>query len=69
LVDYFFRKETFDTDFPLFTSLELNQEECLSIPDVKSYKDFYNWSKDLPSTESPAWSGLPMNVEKLNRIK
>jgi len=23
----------------------------------------------LPSTESPAWSGLPLNVEKLNRIR
>jgi hypothetical protein len=23
----------------------------------------------LPSIESPAWSGLPLNVEKLNRIK
>jgi len=23
----------------------------------------------LPNIESPAWSGLPLNVEKLNRMK
>jgi dynein heavy chain 1 len=41
----------------------------LTIPDYKSYKDFLTWTRDLPSTESPAWSGLPPNVERLNRIK
>lgn len=25
--------------------------------------------RNLPTTESPAWAGLPMNVEKLNRMK
>lgn len=39
------------------------------IPDFKCYKDFYAWTKQLPDIESPAWSGLPLNVENLNRIR
>jgi|TARA_B110000285_G_scaffold217808_1_gene266596 dynein heavy chain 1 len=63
LVNYFFRKETFDKEYPLFKSMEA---EPLTIPDYKTYKDFKQWTQDLPATESPAWSGLPLNVEKLN---
>jgi hypothetical protein len=37
------------------------------VPDVKNYKHFYQWIKELPEVESPCWSGLPMNVEKLVR--
>jgi dynein heavy chain 1 len=76
LVDYFFKKETFDLEYPLFESLEsdakVEAEEGSSklvVPDVKSYKDFQAWARNLPSTESPAWAGLPLNVEKLNRMK
>jgi dynein heavy chain 1 len=69
LVEYFFRKETFDVDYPLFTADEDSSAEPLVIPDFKSYKDFLGWTKQLPGIESPAWSGLPMNVEKLNRIR
>lgn len=39
------------------------------IPDYKTYADFFAWTKELPNIESPAWSGLPMNVEKLNQIR
>jgi dynein heavy chain 1 len=70
LVNFFFRKETFDMNCPLFDSFESVQEEQkLCIPDVKGYKEFQNWIFAMPSTESPAWSGLPLNVEKLNRIR
>lgn len=69
MVDYFFRKETFNSDYPLFDSMEAGSGEQLTIPDVKSYKDFLAWIKALPNTESPAWSGLPLNVETLNRMK
>lgn len=68
LVDYFFRKETFDQDYPLFESTE-GGSEPLRMPDVKVFKDFQAWVRDLPGTESPAWAGLPLNVEKLNRMK
>jgi hypothetical protein len=39
------------------------------MPDFKCYKDFVAWTKELPNAESPAWSGLPLNVESLVRIK
>ena len=39
------------------------------MPDSKHYEDFVAWTKQLPTAESPAWSGLPLNVERLNRIK
>jgi dynein heavy chain 1 len=39
------------------------------MPDFKCYKDFFGWTKELPSIESPAWSGLPLNVETLNRSR
>lgn len=67
LVDYYFRKESFNVDYPLFDSMEGGEQ--LTIPDVKGYREFLAWIKELPSTESPAWSGLPLNVETLNRIK
>jgi len=68
LVNYFFRKETFNLHYPLYDSFE-DKENQLTIPDVKAYQDFKDWTKQLPMIESPAWSGLPLNVEKLNRIK
>jgi ribosome-associated toxin RatA of RatAB toxin-antitoxin module len=37
------------------------------VPDVKNYKNFLQWIKELPEIESPSWSGLPLNVEKLVR--
>lgn len=69
LVSYFFRKETFDVDYPLVNSPGDDSHSGLVIPDYKSYKDFYNWVKQLPGIESPAWSGLPPNVEKINRMR
>lgn len=34
---------------------------------MKNHKGFLEWIKDLPEVESPSWSGLPLNVEKLVR--
>jgi len=45
LVDYFFRKETFNADYPLYDSIEADLGDQLTIPDYKSYKDFYAWTK------------------------
>ena len=67
LVNQFFRKESFNFDFPLFTVPPESSETVLKVPDVKHYKNFYQWIKDLPEVESPSWSGLPLNVEKLVR--
>ena len=40
----------------------------MKIPgEAKTYRQFHQWIKELPEVESPQWSGLPMNVEKLVR--
>lgn len=44
-----------------------SEEMILRVPDVKNHKGFLQWIKDLPEAESPSWSGLPLNVEKLVR--
>lgn len=69
LVNYFFRKETFDIDYPLFNQTEGESTQQLTIPEYRTYNEFFDWTKQLPNVESPAWSGLPLNVEKINRIK
>jgi len=69
LVDYFFCKESFNMDYPLFESMDVDPNSRLTIPEHKQYAQFSDWIKQLPDVESPAWSGLPLNVEKLNRIR
>jgi dynein heavy chain 1 len=70
LVNFFFKKESFDSNYPLFDSMEsVDDESKLVVPDVKGYKEFQAWVRGMPSTESPAWAGLPLNVEKLNLIR
>lgn len=61
----FFRPESYNLSFKLFNTSPGAEEEALTIPDVKCYKDFMKWIKDLPEVESPVWSGLPLNVEKI----
>jgi len=39
----------------------------LAIPEAKSHAEFEKWIKAIDLTESPAWSGLPNNVEKIVR--
>jgi len=47
LVNYYFRKETFDLNFPLFESLD-SETDKLTVPEYKSYADFFQWIKELP---------------------
>lgn len=67
LVNQFFRADSFNLDFPLFSVSAESSEQVLRVPDVKNYKDFRKWIQELPEVESPSWSGLPLNVEKLVR--
>ena len=68
LVNQFFRPESFNFEFNLFTVSPDSTETVLKIPDVKNHKSFMQWIKEsLPDVESPSWSGLPLNVEKLVR--
>jgi hypothetical protein len=45
-----------------------SDEAVLKVPDLcKNHKDFQKWIKEINYTETPAWSGLPNNVEKIVR--
>lgn len=40
----------------------------LTVPDqCKSHKDFQKWVREVDTIETPSWSGLPNNVEKIVR--
>jgi len=39
----------------------------LSIPEAKTHAEFEEWIKAIDLAETPAWSGLPNNVEKIVR--
>ena len=66
LVDQFFRKESFNQKFPLFQKKESDSAtEMLYVPECRKSKGFQEWINNLPSIESPMWSGLPVNVERI----
>jgi dynein heavy chain 1 len=35
------------------------------MPEGFKYSQFLSWVEKLPDSESPTWSGLPLNVEKI----
>ncbi len=64
LVEMFFTPESFDSNYPLFRT-EDPGETILKMPDGIKFSQFLNWVERMPNLESPTWSGLPPNVEKL----
>lgn len=64
LVEKFFRPESFDSSYPLF-DIEDEKIVPLKMPDGIRYSQFLSWVERLPDSESPTWSGLPLNVEKI----
>lgn len=68
LVEKFFCAETFNNSFKLFEPTVGSEDDVLTIPDdAKSHKDFLQWIRAIELPETPAWSGLPNNVEKIVR--
>lgn len=37
----------------------------MRLPDIKTSSEFINWVEELPQIESPLWSGLPLNAERI----
>ena len=66
LVNLYFNQKTYDFNYPLFKSSSTNAN-ILTIPDKKNNAGYLEWINNLPSVESPEWSGLPNNAEKLVR--
>ena len=64
LVNLYFNEKTFESDCPLFKS---STENKLTVPSKEDNNGFMEWINSLPNVESPEWSGLPNNAEKLVR--
>ena len=67
LVNLYFNEKTYDFNYPLYKTSSENQDNVLKIPDKTNNAGFIEWINALPNVESPEWSGLPNNAEKLVR--
>ena len=67
LVNLYFNEKTYDFNYPLFKSSKNANSQVLTIPDKRNNAGYLEWVNSLPSVESPEWSGLPNNAEKLVR--
>lgn len=65
-MNQFFRPESYNVGFKLFEPAAGTSEDAtLIVPEVNSHAEFVQWIKAINLTETPAWSGLPNNVEKI----
>jgi dynein heavy chain 1 len=67
LVNLYFNEKTYDYNYPLFKTSSENQSNVLKVPDKSNNAGYLEWINALPNVESPEWSGLPNNAEKLVR--
>jgi hypothetical protein len=67
LVDKFFAPSIYESGFRLFEPPVGTDDESLIVPEAKGHKDYISFIKNISLTETPAWSGLPNNVEKIVR--
>jgi len=65
LVNLYFNEKTYEYNYPLFKTSSENQANVLKIPDKSNNAGYLEWINALPNVESPEWSGLPNNAEKL----
>ena len=67
LVNLYFNEKTFESNYPLFKSSNENISNILTVPEKSNNQGYIEWASSLPEVESPEWSGLPNNAEKLVR--
>ena len=67
LVNLYFNEKTFGENYPLFKTSNENISNVLTIPNKSNNSGYVEWANALPDAESPEWSGLPNNAEKLVR--
>ena len=67
LVNLYFNEKAYSFNYPLFKTSSENQDNVLKIPDKTTNAGFIKWINSIPNVESPEWSGLPNNAEKLVR--
>lgn len=66
LVEQYFSVKSFDINSSMVPELT---DEGLKIPEATTTSQFASWIKSLPANESPVWSGLPHNAEKVLKEK
>lgn len=67
LVQHYFNEKTFNLNYPLFKAAVGSNNQMLYIPECRNNQSYIDWINQLPTVESPEWSGLPNNAEKLLR--
>ena len=67
LVQHYFNPNTFNFNYPLYKASIGSQGTTLIVPECRNNSAYIDWINNLPSVESPEWSGLPNNAEKLLR--
>jgi dynein heavy chain 1 len=67
LVNLYFNEKTFEDNYPLYKTSNENAGNMLTVPNKQNNAEYVEWANALPSVESPEWSGLPNNAEKLVR--
>jgi dynein heavy chain 1 len=67
LVKLYFNAKSYDMSYPLFKTASNSNTQMITIPEKKNNSAYMDWIENLPTTESPEWSGLPNNAEKLLR--
>jgi len=67
LVSLYFNPKTYNLNYPLFKTAKNSTTQMLTIPERRNNAGYSEWIENLPPVESPEWSGLPNNAEKLLR--
>ena len=67
LVNLYFNEKTYELNYPLYKTSNINNSNVLTVPEKRNNAGYIEWINQLPSVESPEWSGLPNNAEKLVR--
>ena len=66
LVNLYFNEKTYEINYPLYKTSNTNAN-ILTVPEKRNNAGYIDWINQLPPVESPEWSGLPNNAEKLVR--
>jgi len=66
LVATYFNANSYNLNYPLFKASSTTTN-LLTVPECRNNAEYLEWIENLPPVESPEWSGLPNNAEKLLR--
>jgi len=62
LVEQYFCPDSFNYNKFMVNDVE---DPELKVPEATKTSDFFKWIKALPDKETPLWSGLPLNAERV----